>query len=325
MNKLCLEDRPVVRTGEDARLLDLGDGIGCVQFLSKGNSVTPTVREFLRDVVENGLYNFDGLVIANAGKHYSVGANLASMKEQIDRGDFSSFRERGLQKTVTRMKYSKKPVVAAPYRMTLGGGLEIVLHTHKRVALQKSFLGLVEAGVGLIPGGGGTKETALQIGRTSSELRDKVLKDSYRKLLMRQVSKDAQDAAVLGYLSETDWICGDAEDMLTQAKACCMELVGQGFVPKEPGQVTLPGRQGYQMLMDETARMLEEGAITPYDAEIGRHLAVVLCGSADREEVVCSEEELMQMENDCFVELTKSKGTYERISYFLEHNDLLRN
>lgn len=325
MNKLCLEDRPVVRTGEDARLLDLGDGIGCVQFLSKGNSVTPTVREFLRDVVENGLYDFDGLVIANAGKHYSVGANLASMKEQIDRGDFSSFRERGLQKTVTRMKYSKKPVVAAPYRMTLGGGLEIVLHTHKRVALQKSFLGLVEAGVGLIPGGGGTKETALQIGRAPLEMQDKVLKDSYCKLLLRQVSKDAQDAMALRYLRKTDPVCEDGEALLAQAKVCCTELVKQGFVPEEPQQVMLPGRRGYQLLMDETARMLEEGAITPYDAEIGRHLAVVLCGSADLDQVVCTEEALMQMENDCFVELTKSKGTYERIAYFLEHNDLLRN
>ena len=325
MNNLILSELPVVRTGAEAVLLDMGGGIGCVSFRSKGNSVSPPVREFMTDVVEHGLYDFDGLVIANEGKHYSVGANLSSMKEKIDRKEFAGFADQAFQKAVITLRRSKKPIVSAPYKTTLGGGLEVVLHTHARAALQKSFLGLVEVGVGLIPGGGGTKESALLVGAAPAAQRDEVLKTTFRKLITRAVSKDAEDARAMGYLAPRDPVCPDQEQLPAQAKALCLSLVKSGFRTPEPPRVTLPGRRGWKLLCTYIEELLAGGDISPYDAEIGRQLAVVLCGSDTEDDVERTEDQLLKLENDCFVNLIKSPGTYARISYFLEHNELLRN
>jgi 3-hydroxyacyl-CoA dehydrogenase len=325
MENIVLSELPAARSGSEAVLLDMGDGVACLKFLSKGNSVTPAVREYLAETVQNGLYDFDGLVIANEGKHFSVGANLASMKENIEKKDFSSYREGGLEKAVTAMRYSRKPIVAAPYRTTLGGGLEVVLHTHARVAAQKSYMGLVEVGVGLIPGGGGSKESALIIGLAPAGEREEVLKRTFRKLITRSVSKSAQNAREMDYLTAGDEILEGEEGLAAAAKARCLKLIREGFKPWEPVTVQLPGRRGCAMLNRYAQELLEIGEITAYDVEIGAALAVVLCGSDSEDDVSRTEEQLLQLENECFVHLIQSEGTYRRISYFLEHNELLRN
>ncbi|MDR1132398.1 MAG: enoyl-CoA hydratase/isomerase family protein [Oscillospiraceae bacterium] len=323
---IVLSDRKVVCSNAEAALLELGDGIACVQFLSKGNSITPSVREFLLELVSDDLKGFDGLVIGTQGKNFSVGANLTTMKEGIDNKDFAAFekRVRAFQQMTMAIKYSKKPIVAAPYGMTLGGGLEVVLHTSARAALNKSFMGLVEVGVGLIPGGGGTKESALLVGNAAPDKREEIMKAVFRKLLTRTVTKSAEDALEKRYLEPGDLIVTAREPLIAWAKTLCLELLEAGYVPGEAASVTLPGKTGYDTLCAYAGELLEAGEITPYDVEIGRKLARVLTGGETADEAACTERQLLDLECLGFLELVQTPGTYERISHFLQTNTLLR-
>jgi 3-hydroxyacyl-CoA dehydrogenase len=327
VSNIVLSKQPVVYNNEEAALLDLGDGVGCVQFRSKGNSITPAVRNFLLEIVTNGLKGFNGLVIGTQDKNYSVGANLATMKEGIDNKDFAAFEQRirSFQKMTLSMKYSQKPIVAAPYKMTLGGGLEVALHAHKRVALHKSFMGLVEVGVGLLPGGGGTKESALLVGAAPAESRDEVMKKVFHKLLARTVTKHAIDALDHQYLAAGDVIVTTPEDLIDYAKTEVLRLLENGFKPKDPVSVTLPGKQGYDTLCAYADGLLEKGTVTPYDAQVGKIIARVLAGSDTAGEATYTEQQLLDLECQGFAELVQCEGTYRRISHFLETNELLRN
>ena len=325
MNPIVLSECPLVRQGEDASLLDLGDGIACLRFESKGNSITPTIKDFAWKILKEDLCGFDGLVVGSQAKNFSVGANLNVMKQNLDRKDFETFRNnvRIFQDLNMDIKYYHKPIVAAPYRNTLGGGLELSLHCHKRVAQAKSYMGLVEVGVGLLPGGGGTKECALLIGRASDAERPAVIQTVFEKLLLRKVSASADDARNMLYLSPSDGIEAEPELLVAKAKAACLELVGTSRDKRE-AQVQMPGAEAYRWMASHADQLLEQGKITPYDREIGLRIATVLAGgnAAPRS---YTERQLLELECDCFLDLLHQKGTYDRISHFVATGELLRN
>jgi 3-hydroxyacyl-CoA dehydrogenase len=223
------------------------------------------------------------------------------------------------------IKHSRKPIVAAPYRMTLGGGLEVALHASARVALYKSFMGLVEVGVGLIPGGGGTKESALLIGAAEPEKREETMKAVFRKLVTRAVTKNAGDALEQGYLSPGDLIAATPGQLIACAKMLCAEMIRSGYTPAAERTVSLPGGAGCGALCAYAEELLEKGEITPYDAEVGKKIARVLCGGEEGGEVVRTEEELLDLECQGFLELVQTPGTCQRISHFLETNEMLKN
>nr|WP_312576889.1 enoyl-CoA hydratase-related protein [Sedimentibacter sp.] len=327
MKNIITSELEVIVSNEDAVLVDIGDGIGCIEFKSKGNSITPLVRDFIENVIDNDMYGLNGLVIGNQSKNFSVGANLFSMKKSIDDRDFESFNKKvkNFQRMTSKIKFSKKPIVAAPYKMTLGGGLEVALHCHQRVALDKSFFGLVEVGVGLIPGGGGTKESALIIGNATEEVKDEVIIETFNKLIQRSVSKNADDAKKLNYIKDFDTIIADKEMLIDIAKQKCMELIKSGFKPLAEQTVTLPGKEAYKKMVLHAEQLLGEGKITQYDYEISKVIANVLAGSTVVNNVQLTETELLEIEREGFVYLTQQQGTYERISHFIETGELLRN
>lgn len=327
MEDIILVEKKVVYSNEEAALLDIGDGIAAIEFRSKGNSISHKVREFLTDVVESGLKGFDGAVIGNQSKHFSVGANLAGIKEGIEQKDFVAYEKRIqlFQEMTSCIKYSSKPIVAAPYRTALGGGLEVVMHAARRVALNKCYLGLVEVGVGLIPGGGGTKETALLIGDAKLEEQEAVMKSALKKLLLREVSKNAGHALQMSYLLPMDVIVTEQKQLLGMAKMVCADMVQEGYQKKQETAVVLPGKSGYDMLAGYTDEMQQNGEISPYDAEIGKKLAKVLAGSDVDGAKTYSETELLALERQCFLDLVQQQGTYDRICHFLATNEMLRN
>lgn len=327
MNQLILKECAEIRVGAEAALLDLGDGIACLQFRSRGNSISPPVKEFILEILAQDLCGFDGLVIGSQDKNFSVGASLFVMKQNLDKRDYDAFDRnvRSMQEVTSSLKGYRKPVVAAPYRRVLGGGLEIALHCHARVARQDCMMGLVELGVGLVPAGGGSKECALLVGQASESERQAVIRTVFEKLLLRQVSANAADAARMLYLQPEDKITDPEEYLLAAAKEKCLSLVRCAPHAQEDKQVTLPGRDAYRWMSDYADELLDRGEITPYDVVIGRHLARILAGSDTEGPAVYTERQLLDMEREAFVALARQQGTFDRITYFTEHNSLLRN
>ncbi|WP_186565130.1 enoyl-CoA hydratase/isomerase family protein [Lawsonibacter celer] len=322
-----LSDLRTVYSNEEAALLDMGDGIGCLQFRSKGNSISAPVREFIVELLAHNLYEFDGMVIASQSKHFSVGANLVNMKNNIDAKNFTAMENnvRSFQSMTAGIKYSKKPIVAVPYRMTLGGGLEVVLHSSARVALGKCYMGLVETGVGLLPGGGGTKCTAMLLDGLTGQALEETLIRLFDKLIFGKVSKNAQEAREMMYLYEDDIIVEEEEDLIAVAKARCLDLIAEGYQPPAAGAAVLPGKAGYDLLLRHSEALQAEGKITAYDFEIGKRIALILAGSSTENAREYTEQEILDQERRCFVELTQSEGTYRRIDHFLRTNEKLRN
>lgn len=327
MDVINLTDKKILASNEETVLFDLGDGIGCLEFRSKGNSISPRVREFIQELVSNGLDGLDGLVIGSQSKNFSVGADLFAIKNSIDNKQFVEFEKKiAAFQTMTRLlKSSAKPIVAAPYKMVLGGGLEVALHCHARVAFTKTFMGLVEAGVGLIPGGGGAKEAALRIGHTPKAQQDNELISTFEKILLKKISKDAADAKVLGYLKADDLVVEDNQELLLAAKEKCLELVLHGRDGVIEETVVLPGKAGFDKLIAHAQTLVSKGIISAYDIEIARRIAHVLAGSQNENDVFIRESQLLDIERNGFMELIQTKGTYDRIEHFLACGELLKN
>lgn len=327
MEIINLGEKKVIACNEEAALLDLGDGIGCLEFRSKGNSISPLVREFILELAGNGFNGLDGLVIGSQSKNFSVGADLFAMKKSIDEKQFDAFEKRiaSFQAMTSSLKYSGKPIVAAPYKMVLGGGLEVSLHCHARVALAKTFMGLVEAGVGLIPGGGGCKEAALLIGKTPREQREQVLVATFEKLLLKKVSKDAAEAKLLVYLKPDDIVVESNEELLGAAKNKCLELVRSCRSAAVEETVVLPGKSAYDFLLAHAQTLRETGLISAHDVEIGKKIARVLAGSTTENEISIRETHLLEIERKGFLELIQTQGTYDRISHFVASGEMLKN
>lgn len=320
------KDACIIRSGEEAVLYDIGDNIARLCFLSKGNSLSPLVRQFLGKVLEADLYGYSGLVIANEGKNFSVGADLTAMKTAIEQGKYGDeHNSNPFQDILKQIKYYKKPIVAAPYKNVLGGGLELCMHCHARVALNKTYMGLVEAGVGLLPAGGGLKESAILIGKAASETKEALLTATFEKLLLRVVSKNAEHAKELHYLQPEDIIIEDQAELVTAAKQICLKL-SNDFTPNVSlKNIELSGTEDHRKLMEHGKHLLEENLISPYDLEIGAYIGDVLCGSRTKGAATYTEDQLYILENAGITALRRKKETYDRITHFLKTGQMLRN
>lgn len=320
-----INELPILFENEHGFLKDLGDGIALIEFKSKGNSVSIGVRSFIEDVLDNHQDLYEGLVIGNDSKHFSVGADIAEMKDKILAKNFEGFNSgvKSFQKLTSKIKYFNKPIVAAPYKMALGGGLEVIMHSHKSVSLSKAYFGLVEIGVGLVPGGGGIKESLVRAYKDESISKEEAAKSVFANLLTRKVSGSAQEAKILNYLKSSDKVMDEFNDLISEAKKVCLELV--------QSNATIEKDYGYLMpksfkteLMKVASELSKEGKISPYDLEIAETLVEVICGEEDRI-VEVSESELLKLERDGFVKQTKNPKTLERIEYLLETGKLLEN
>ncbi len=323
-------EEPVISTaGADA--WDLGDGVLGVTFKTKANTIDADVIDTLHRSVDRAEREFRALVIANQGDHFCLGANLfviamAAGQKKWDqiRGVVKSFQDAG-----QRLKYAAVPTVAAPFGRTLGGGLEICLSCDAVQASAETYSGLVEPGVGLIPGGGGTLNL---LWRALESVPEGVEIDTYafvtqifKNIAMVKVATSAIEAQALGYFRRTDGVTFDDARLLDAAKKRAIAMAESGYHAPTPRAHKLPGESGIATLEVLIRTMVEAGYATEHDGVIARALARVLCGGAGGAARDVTEEEVLELEREAFVSLCGEELSQKRMQYMLQHNKPLRN
>ena len=330
----------VVKKNAGASLIDIGDGVGCIEFHSKMNSLGGDIVQMITQTLKPGGPgdNFDAFVITNDAPNFSVGANImmllmAVQEEEWDEVDLAIKQFQGMTQAI---KFSPKPVVVAPFGMTLGGGCEITLHGAARQPHCELYCGLVEVGVGLLPGGGGCKEMTLRAldkayhvrphGRGESVELMEAMKQAFETVAMAKVSMSAFDARTYGFLSSGDDISMNRERVLTDAKERALELVHEGYrAPVMRTEIPAPGESILATLKLGVHIMHEGEFITDHEVKIGNKVAEVLCGGAVNPGTLVSEQYLLDLEREAFKSLCGEKKTQERIQYTLKTGKTLRN
>ncbi|HEV2499810.1 MAG TPA: 3-hydroxyacyl-CoA dehydrogenase NAD-binding domain-containing protein [Terriglobia bacterium] len=322
-----------VKRNPGASLIDLGDGVLCLEFHSKMNILGPDTIQMIHFGLQALEENFEAMVIGNQGANFSAGANLLLLLLSIQEGEWDevSHAVRAFQDANMALKYAPRPVVAAPFGLTLGGGVETSLHCARRVAAAETYIGLVEAGVGLIPAGGGTKEMLIRA-LDSVPADDDAdaflpLKAVFKNIGMVTVSTSAEEARNLGYLTPDDVICMNRDRQIASAKQMALELVRLGYRPGEPRQdVPMLGEAAFSK-MKLALHLLRRGEyISDHDALIATKLAEVLSGGREwKSPGRVSEQYLLDLEREAFLSLCGEKKTVERIQYMLKNGKPLRN
>ena len=330
----------VVKKNAGASLIDLGEGVGCIEFHSKMNALGGDAVMMLHQVLKDGGVGdpFDAFVISNDGAHFSAGANimLLLMSIQEEEWDEIDMMIRQFQQATQLIKFSQKPVVCAPFNMALGGGCEVALHSAFRQAHAELYMGLVEVGVGLLPGAGGCKEMALRAidsarsirpdGRGESVELMEAMKKAFETVAMAKVSTSAVEAMKLGYLQGNDGITMNRERLLTDAKARALELVKLGYrSPVMRTDIPAPGENVLATLKLGVYLMREGEFISDHELKIGNKVAEVLCGGAVSPGTLVSEQYFLDLEREHFKSLCGEKKTQERIAHTLKTGRPLRN
>lgn len=323
-------DAPVLRNG-GADAWDLGDGVLGLTYRSKANSIDPDVIALLEQATERAERDFRALVIANEGEHFSVGANLfgvvvAAQQQQWDElGKMVS----ALQQVGQRLKYAKVPVVAAPFGMAVGGGLEVCLAAGAVQAAAETYAGLVEVGVGLIPAGGGCLNLVWRALESIPEGADVIVQSLvgqvFKNIATANVATSALMAQELGYFRRSDGISFDKARLVTDAKARALGMARSGYHAPAPRAYKLPGESGIATLGMLVDTMTAGGFATEYDAVIARKLARVLCGGAGGAARLVTEQDMLDLEREAFLSLCGEQRTLDRMQHMLMHNKPLRN
>jgi 3-hydroxyacyl-CoA dehydrogenase len=307
-----------------------GDGIGVVGFKTKMHTVNDGVLEGLQKAVATAEREFDGLVIWQDSEPFSAGADLKGAMALLQAGkvaDFDAMIE-AFQATSMHLKYAQVPVVAAVRGMALGGGCEFQMHSARTVAALESYIGLVEAGVGLLPGGGGLKEIATRVGLSVGQGGDVLagLKPYFEAVAMAKVSTSALEAKELGLLRKDDIVVFNAHELLFVAKQQARALAESGYRPPLPArQIPVAGDVGIATFKMMLVNMLEGRFISEHDFEVSTRIATVLCGgTVDRGSLV-DEDWLIRLEREHFVALAQMPKTQARIMHTLTTGKPLRN
>jgi 3-hydroxyacyl-CoA dehydrogenase len=310
--------RGVVRTNAGASLVDLGEGALCLEFHSKMNSLGDDMVRMLNAAIEETSRGFEALVIANQGENFSVGANLMLVLLAAQEGEWDEIDAavRRFQQAGLAIKYAPKPVVSAPFGMTLGGGCEIAIHAGRVQASAETYMGLVEVGVGLIPAGGGCKEMLLRLGSA---------KAAFELIGYAKVSSSAANARELGFLRELDCVSMNPERLIADAQTAALALV-PSWAPGVPRQdIPVEGEAGYALLKMGLYLAHEGGYISDYDIVVGEKLAHVLSGGKLTGSQKVPEQYLLDLEREAFLSLCGNPKTQERMQHMLKTGKALRN
>ena len=334
----------VVKKNSGASLVDLGDGVACIEFHSKMNSLGADIVGLILQTLKPGGAGdaFDAFVITNDAANFSVGANLMLllMSVQEEEWDDVDLAIRQFQGMTQAIKFSTKPVVSAPFGLCLGGGTEISLHAAARQPHAELYTGLVEVGVGLLPGGGGCKEMLLRAvdsavgsrGKSSNEALAgsvemlEAMKKAFETIATAKVATSAHEARGLGFLSPSDRITMNRERVLSDAKVRALELVRAGYEPPAPRtDIPAPGENLLATLKLGVHMMRQGDFITDYEVKLGGRIAEVLCGGNVTPGTPVSEQYILDLEREGFKSLCGEKKTQERIQYTLKTGKTLRN
>jgi len=330
--KSLKERNRVIKKNAGASLIDLGDGVACLEFHSKMNSLGQDQVSMVQFAIKEVEKNFVGLVVGNQGENFSAGANIMMILMAAQEGEWDelSLAVRQFQNMTGSLRYSAKPVVVAPHHLTLGGGCEMTMHSDRAVAAAETYIGLVEAGVGLIPGGGGTKEIALRASDIADNIPGADHFETLRRLFelpgMARVATGAAEARKLGYLRASDQIVMNDRRVIAAAKRAVLNLADEGYVaPVMRQDILVLGEPALAKFKTGMHMMKRAGYISDHDALIGTKIAEVICGGNISRPQRVSEQYLLDLEREAFVSLCGTKATLERIAHMLKTGKPLRN
>jgi len=333
-------EKAVVKKNSGASLVDLGDGVACIEFHSKMNSIGGDIVQMVTSSLKPGgpVEQFDAFVIYSDAANFSVGANIMQLLLAVQEGEWDEvdFAIKQFQSMTQAIKFCPKPVVGAPFGMCLGGGTEINLHAAARNPHVELYMGLVEVGVGLLPGGGGCKEMTLRAvdaaesirpgGRGESVELMEAMKKAFETVATAKVSTSAHEARGLNFLTEGDHITMNRDRVLTDAKAMALELAKAGYKPPVMRtDIPAPGENILATLKLGVHLMRQGEFISDHEVKIGNKVAEVLCGGAVSPGTPVSEQYLLDLEREGFKSLCGEKKTQERIQYTLKTGRPLRN
>jgi len=334
------KSKGVVKKNSGASLVDLGDGVGGIEFHSKMNSLGADILSLVTQTLKPGGPGdqFDAFVMTNDAANFSVGANLMLllMAVQEEEWDDVDMVIRQFQNMTQAIKFSPKPVVVGAFGLCLGGGTEISLHAPARQPHAELYTGLVEVGVGLLPGGGGCKEMLLRAVDSAASIRKdgrgesvelmEAMKKAFEIIATARVATSAHEARGLGFLSPADDITMNRERVLTDCKAKALEMVRAGYEPPQPRKdIPAPGENVLATLKMGVYLMRQGDYITDYEVKLGNKIAEVLCGGNVTPGTPVSEQYVLDLEREGFKSLCGEKKTQERIQYTLKTGKTLRN
>jgi 3-hydroxyacyl-CoA dehydrogenase len=324
-----LSDKIVWKNAE-SKVTDLGDGVINFAWHSKSYTLGSSVIEGLNKAIDLAEKDFKGLVIGHQGADFSLGANLGlvfmfAIEQEYDEIDFMV---RQFQNSVMRIRYSSSPVVVCPQGRTLGGGCEMTLHADIAQATAETYIGLVEVGVGLIPGGGGTKELAKRVSDRAEEgdVELNALQNAFMNIATAKVALSAEEAREMGILRNKDRVSINKDRQILDAKAAVLELYDAGYTLPVPAKnIKVQGRSGMALFMAGVYGMRMGNFISDHDMKIAKWIANVMCGGDLSSPQEVSEQYLLDLEREAFVSLTGEKKTLERIQSILTGGKPLRN
>ncbi|MCB9527211.1 MAG: enoyl-CoA hydratase/isomerase family protein [Myxococcales bacterium] len=324
-----IKHEALVSKNHGARLWDLGDGVACVEFRTKMNAVDADIIAMLNEAVDRAEKDFDALVIGNHDpRAFSAGANIMMIAMAAQQGAWDQVREMitAFQRACLRLRHSRIPVVAAPAGMTFGGGAEICLGANAIQAHAELYMGLVEVGVGLIPGGGGCF-ALLHNKQSQGPDTDPLvyLRDTFMAIGMAKVATSAREAQKMGFLSPGDRITMDRDELIEAAKQRALGMARSDFRPPRPRSLKVAGRSGYATLHSALWDMNQSGQISEHDMLIGQRLANVLAGGDVAAGTEVSEARFHELEQEAFLSLCGEPKTQARIQHMLTTNKPLRN
>jgi 3-hydroxyacyl-CoA dehydrogenase len=329
-----IKDRTgVIKKNAGASLIDIGDGVACLEFHSKMNAIGGDTLQMLKSALAEVEKNFVGLVVGNQGVNFCVGANimLMLMEAQEENWEELDMMARVFQSATMSLRYSPKPVVVAPFQMVFGGGCEMVLHADRVRAAAETYIGLVEVGVGIIPAGGGTKEMLVRAMDSIPKGVDDAdpfpfLKRTFETIALAKVATSAEEARNLGFLTSDDSISMNADRLIADAKKEVLALTASGYVePQQRKDILALGAPALATLKLGIHQMKRAGYISDHDAEIGTQLARILTGGDLNHPTRVSEQYLLDLEREAFLSLVGMRKTQERLGHMLKTGKALRN
>jgi 3-hydroxyacyl-CoA dehydrogenase len=325
------KEKGVIKKNSGASLIDLGDGVALLEFTSPNNAIGLDIIQMINFAVDEVEKNYKGLVIGNQGKNFCVGANLAMilMEAQDDNFYELDMVVHQFQQAMMKIKYSRKPVVTAAFGMTLGGGAELSLPSTRIQASSETYMGLVEVGVGLIPGGGGNKELYIKHLESMHNGVDfdlqKVANKVFETIAMAKVSTSAAEAFENNFLDSKDGISVNGDHLLYDAKQAVLSLHENGYTPPVRKKVPVVGETGYATLLLGAETMFLSGYISEHDLKIAKKLAYVIAGGKVPYGTEVDEQYLLNLEKEAFLSLLAEPKTQARMQHMLVKGKPLRN
>lgn len=321
----------LVKGNDDASLIDLGDGVVCLEMHTMRQAITPVFTQFIFEALEETKKNFAGMVIGNQEGNFCVGANVGLVLMAAQAGEWEMLEKsvKEFQDALMAIKYAPVPVVAAPFQMTLGGGMEICLHCDRIHAAAETYMGQVEMGVGVLPGGGGNKELLI---RYTEGIPDEMNVDllpfvqkAFEAIAMAKVATSARDAQELKFMRPTDKVTVNQDFLIHDAKQTVLAMVMEGYEPPRPKPIKVLGEYGLATFKAGVQNLRWGDYISDHDMKIAMEIAFVLCGGRIKPNSLVSEQYLLDIEREAFLRLCGEEKTQERITTLLTTGRPVRN